>query len=323
MVALCADVNALGRGKLGAEWRDVKPTKVERWLQDDLVHQPARPGRGQGPGRAVHYTQTHVERLVEVATLMRRHRSRDRVALTLYLQGQQIPGDRVKRGYLDLFRRYREEVEAAARRGVEQYEHKPLGLPVEFSQLAPSEQAEFAEPIAAESLKRDLDPGISDQLKEGGEFETFFLAFARIGTGMMLNAPIPEDDAALVGRAMTGDADNGGDLGAARIDKWEQVVRNAKPEDFSRGLRQGARFKAILLEGIDIFADDEAPTLKDLFAGLQETGDDESGDAFPVLFSIAVEQNGADMDQVLDELAKLFTEERSKIKGNKSPPQPL
>lgn len=196
MVEFCSQINRVGRARCKDHWADVRPRQIEDWLQDALVHEPRRPGSGQRRGRSVVYTEEHVDRAVEVAELLRRHRSKDVAAAILFLRGRPIPEGRVRTAYLGMLARQTAAIEKAAERGMSQYEISTSESPEPpAGSWSSRELGEWAEATVADRLARsERTSTLRKELAAGPELgaELGRLAFGLAAKA--LNAEQGEED---------------------------------------------------------------------------------------------------------------------------------
>jgi len=113
---LCDQINAGGHAHHGDDWREIKPSRIEYWLQHGLIPQPARPGRGRRQGRDVIYTDTHVRAAAEVWDLMRRYRSTNKTLVVLFARGRPVDHERLRTALLALLENTQQQVAADMRR---------------------------------------------------------------------------------------------------------------------------------------------------------------------------------------------------------------
>ncbi|MGA2165213.1 MAG: hypothetical protein ABSH36_12185 [Solirubrobacteraceae bacterium] len=118
---LCEKINATGRERHGEQWREVTPYQIEKRLQEGLLPQPARPGRGRSAGRKVLYGIQHVEAGVEVAELIHEHHSTGLAAIVLFIRRRHVTLDRVRLGYLEAIKRLDKDITTAASRGLKHH----------------------------------------------------------------------------------------------------------------------------------------------------------------------------------------------------------
>jgi MerR HTH family regulatory protein len=245
-------VNKLGRERFADDWKPVTPRAIEDWLQDNLLPDPARPGRGSGKGRAAHYTDQDVERAVEIADLVRRHRSYDSVAAILFQQGHPIEETRLRAAFSGLLGRARAEVTTAADRALRKHRAaagegpEPSGIPARVDDV---ELAEWAEPVLTDRLKRDMRTHVLRSRvanQPGAELGT--IAF---GLGSLLSgttSPTPDFWSTLaIGLGLPRELLGGDDpfLIGLNLDRLQEIVELAPLADFERARELATRLEEL------------------------------------------------------------------------------
>jgi hypothetical protein len=136
-MALCDRANALGRQQHGSNWKDIRPRQIERWADWELFPEVDRPGRGRGKGREPQYGNEHTAAIVEIAVLVRRHRSIPTAALILYMRGRPLPLSTLRRSYLEMLDRLEARLDRLAEQQREALE-LPVGEAPEPSEMGES-----------------------------------------------------------------------------------------------------------------------------------------------------------------------------------------